>query len=307
MRVIEYKYPSATLPSATRAIALGFFDGVHLGHRALLRECVEVARDEGLVPTVLTFPTEAMSIKSAAPRLYGTPEKLKLFEECGILQTIIVNFDSVAGLSPVDFVTRVLVGDLGARVALAGENFRFGHRAEGDADMLVRLMSASGGRAYIHKMEECTLPSGERVTVSSTLIRELLSRGMVEDANLLLGAPYRILGTVIRGNGMGTSLGFPTVNTDVPEDSPLCRGVYRTELCVGGNSYPALTNVGTCPTFTERKVHAETFIPSFSGDVYGEAVEIRFLEFIREERAFASPEELTREVKRNIDYVMKGR
>lgn len=307
MKAIEYKYPSAELSGTARAIALGFFDGVHIGHRALIRKCVERAKREGLIPTVLTFPAEAMKIKKGAPRLYSTEEKLKFFEECGILQTIIVNFDSVSGLSPEDFVTRVLVSDLGAKIALAGENFRFGHRAAGNADILKALMAASGGDAYIHKMEECTLPSGERVTVSSTLIREYLSSGQVDIAAILLGAPYRIRERVVHGNGVGTSLGFPTINTDIPEDSPIRRGVYRTELCIGGEFYPALTNVGTCPTFAERRIHAETFIPGFSGDVYDESVEIRFLEFIREERTFPSPEELTREVKKNIDYVLKGR
>ena len=290
MTVIEYKYPSDNIIRAERAVALGFFDGVHVGHRALLYDCVKRARESGLVPTVLTFPTEALGIKAARTRLYSTEEKIKLFEECGIMQTIVVDFASVSGLSPEDFVTLVLVSDLGARVALAGENFRFGHRAAGDATLLTHLMRAAGGDAAIHSMESCTLLSGERVTVSSSRIREHLSLGEVKEAAALLGAPYRILGDVVHGNGVGTALGFPTLNTDIDELSPIKCGVYRTELVARGVGYPALTNVGTCPTFVERKKHAETFIPGFSGDLYGERIEIRFLEFIREEREFSSPE-----------------
>ncbi len=304
--VIEYKYPSENIAAADRAVALGFFDGVHIGHRALLSECVKRAKEAGLIPTVLTFPAETLGIKGEKARLYSTEEKLALFEECGIMQTIVVDFDSVSGLAPEDFVTRVLISDLGTRVALAGENFRFGHRAAGDASLLVRLMRAAGGDAFIHDMESYTLPSGERVTVSSSRIREHLLLGEVAEAAHLLGAPYRIYGEVVHGNGMGSSLGFPTVNTELSEGTPLMCGVYRTELVTRGGVYPALTNVGTCPTFEKRRIHAETFIPGFSGDLYGERIEIRFLEFIREERQFASPEELTREIKRNIDYVMKG-
>ena len=306
MTVIEYKYPASDVPSAGRAIALGFFDGVHIGHRALLSECVRTAREEGLVPTVLTFPTEAMRIKSSVPRLYSTEEKLRLFEECGILQTIVVDFDSVSSLSPEDFVTRVLVCDLGARVALAGENYRFGHRAAGDAELLSRLMARSGGRASIHNMEVCSLGS-EEITVSSTVIREHLARCDVKTAAALLGAPYRIHGKVVHGNGVGTSFGFPTVNTDIPATSPIGRGVYRTELVANGKTYTALTNVGTCPTFGERAMHAETFIPGFSGDLYGEDIELRFLEFIRDEREFPSTEALAEEIRRNIDHITKGR
>ena len=306
MTVIEYKYPSTGVPAAKRAIALGFFDGVHVGHRALFADCVRRARESGLIPTVLTFPTESLGIKAARSRIYSDEEKLALFEECGIMQTIVVDFDSVSGLSPEDFVTRVLVSDLGARIALAGENFRFGHRAAGDAAQLTSLMREHGGDALIHSMEHCILDGVERVTVSSTRIREHLSRGEVGKAATLLGAPYRIYGDVIHGNGVGKSLGFPTVNTDIDSASPLATGVYRTELIADGVSYPALTNVGTCPTFNNRKIHAETFIPGYSGSLYGDRVEIRFLEFIREERKFDSPSELIREIQRNIDYVMKG-
>ena len=294
MKKFEYKYGD-TLPITNTAVALGYFDGVHLAHRELISLTVREARERGLTPAVFTFSAEDESIKASAARIYPTSVRLSILEEIGIECAVVANFRSVAGLSPESFVSEVLVGACGARLATSGYNFRFGKGASADASMLASLCEKSGTACIL--LEELTL-GGD--TVSSTRIRTALESGDVIAATELLGAPYRMGGLVERGRGVGHKLGFPTVNTRIPAGSvKMKNGVYKTAVRVGERTYPAITNVGVCPTFDVREVHAETFIKDFSGDLYGQAVEVLFLDFIRDERRFDSPEELVMQI--NID------
>lgn len=304
MRIIEYRYPGA-LPADVGALAacLGFFDGVHLGHRLLIADTVARAEAAGLVSAVFTFPSESPMLKRGAARIYSTEQKLAIFEQLGVEVAVLCDFESVSALTPEEFVKNVLCRDLGVRIALSGEDFRFGCRASGDSDMLSRMIRSEGGEAVIHKMEYYELPSG-RVQISASLIREYLSSAKPELAAVLLGAPYRITGRVSRGDGRGRSYGYPTVNTEIAEDSPLAHGVYHTEILLGGRVYTGLTNVGRCPTFGERVPHAETYILDFDGDAYGESAEISFIGYIREERVFESADELKREIDKNIKEVL---
>lgn len=304
MRVIEYKYPAAMGESSLHlAACLGFFDGVHVGHRALIADTVERARASGLVPAVFTFPSESAMLKRGSARIYATKEKLAIFEELDAELVVICDFASVSSLSPEQFVRDVLCRDLGVVLALSGEDFRFGHRAEGDSRALSELMRRFGGSAVIHRTEYVEL-EGRGVQVSATLIREYLSRGDVGTAAKLLGAPYRVCGEVSHGDGRGGSYGYPTVNTPISEDNPLALGVYHTRVKLGAKVYTGLTNVGKCPTFGERAVHAETYILDFCSDAYGELAEISFIGYIREERTFGSLEELKAEIDKNIKEVL---
>ena len=305
VRIIEYKHPcAARCMEKPLVLCLGFFDGVHLGHRALIADTVRRAEELGLEPAVFTFPAESMGLKRGVPRLYTTEEKLAIFEELGVSTAVLCDFSSVSSLSPREFVERVLSDELNVRFAVAGEDFRFGHRALGDSATLRAEMQRCGGDAFIHTMEHFDFPDG-RVEISASLIREYLSCARPERAAALLGAPYTVRATAVRGDGRGHVFGYPTVNTELPEDSPLARGVYRTEIEIGGVGYVGLTNVGSCPTFGERTVHAETFILDFDGDVYGESVAISFLAYIREERSFPSADALRREIKKNVSEVLK--
>lgn len=308
MRIINYTYPEdGKTIFSNCAAALGFFDGVHLGHRALIADTVKVARERGLVPTVFTFPSDCMGLKNGAARIYPTDEKLRILERLGIECVILADFRSLSGLSPDEFVERVLIRGIGCKVALAGADFRFGHRALGDAMSLKEKMRALGADCIIHKMEEYIFEGGERVEVSATLIRSYLMGANPERAAELLGEPYRIRAKVTHGRGDGRILGYPTVNTEIPTDTPLARGVYHTKVNIGGELYTGLTNIGTCPTFGERVAHAETFILDFSGNLYGCEIELSFLEYIREEKVFLSKEELLAEIKRNIEQINEKR
>ena len=304
MRIIEYKYPEPTVDLPASLVCLGFFDGVHIGHRTLIVDAVKRARGSGLLAVVFTFPAESESLKSGAARIYPTEKKLAIFESLGVDAVVLCDFASVASLSPESFVREVLVGSLGARVALAGADFRFGHRASGNSDMLRELMRLEGGDAVIHEMEYIDVPGG-RVEVSASLIREYLSSGRPELAAELLGEPYTVSGITVHGDGRGGKNGYPTVNTELPDGSVLLRGVYHTEVRVGGKAYVGLSNVGTCPTFGERREHIETYVLDFDEDVYGECVEIAFLGYLREERRFESATELALEIEKNIKEAVR--
>lgn len=299
MRIIEYRYGEPVIHAEPSVACLGFFDGVHLGHRTLIKDAVELADRRGLVPSIVTFPAEEQLIKKGAARLYSTEQKLEIFSSLGVRCVVICDFGSVLSLSAEEFVSGVLCRDLGVQVAVAGEDFRFGYRASGDSAALVSLMRANGYDAVIHGMQTCELPEGA-AEISASLIRKYLSVGGVETAAMLLGAPYRISGVISRGRGIGRSYGYPTINTELPASSPLARGVYRTEVRIGSESYVGLTNVGTCPTFGERAMHAETFVLDFSRDAYGERAEISFLNYLREERAFSGAAELAAEIEKNV-------
>ena len=294
MRTFEYKYGDS-LPIENTAIALGYFDGVHLAHRELISLTVKEARARGLTPAVFTFSAEDASIKTATARIYPTAVRLSILEELGIEVAVVADFRSVAGLSPEEFVNEVLIGACGALLAASGYNFRFGKGALAGAAELNELCRAAGAECML--LEERTL-GGE--PICSTRIRTALEAGDVKLALKLLGAPYRMRGRVERGRGVGHKLGFPTVNTSIPTGAvKMKNGVYKTSVAVDERTYPAITNVGVCPTFDIRDAHAETFIKDFSGDLYGKEVEVLFLDFIREERRFDSPEELIMQI--NID------
>ena len=203
MRIIEYKHGADVITNrADIAVCLGFFDGVHLGHRALIERTVAVARERDLVPAVFTFPQDSFSLKPNAARLYTTEEKLGIFDSLGIELVILADFDSVSGLLPSEFVKDVLVGALGARVSLCGEDFRFGHHASGSSADLGALMAECGGEAFVHDMRYYDFPDG-RAEISATLIRKYLADGNISRATALLGEPYKLSGRVVHGKGKG--------------------------------------------------------------------------------------------------------
>ena len=282
-------------------LALGFFDGVHIAHRALIARAKECASELGARLGVFTFPSKG-SVKSGAPRIYGDGEKLGIFESLGVDFTVLADFSSLSSLSAEKFVSDVLISDLGAAVCAAGFNFRFGKGASGNSATLSALMAENGARAVI----EDELSDGGQ-TVSASRIRTLLSDGEISEAARLLGEPYSLTGEVERGNSMGKRLGYPTVNIRIGSGRALPRrGVYKSSVEVDGKIHKGLTNLGTCPTLGEREVHAETYILGFSGDLYGKRVRVRLLEFLRDERRFNSPDELKMQINVDINTIKEG-
>ena len=292
MNIINYSHPDYTGLKNT-AVALGYFDGVHVGHRELISLMVREAKAKGLSPYVLTFADSLSKTKKTQSIIYNINEKIKIFESLGVDGVIIVDFASIVSISPESFVFDVIVKSLGAELAVSGYNFRFGKGASADSTRLVELMEDAGKSAIILSEQKV-----DGKTLSATVIRGLLSEKKIDEATKMLGVPYHVDGKVEKGLGLGKSYGFPTINIPIREDSPLEVGVYRTAVKISNKFYTGITNIGTCPTIKEREVHAETLIADFNGNLYGENIRIYFLGYLRPEKRFDSVEEL----KAQIDF-----
>ena len=290
MEIRNYSYPEK-LNIKGSAIALGYFDGVHVGHRELISLLVREAKAKKLKPYVFTFVDDLAKTKKTQSIIYNTEEKIKIFASLGIEGVIIADFSSIADLTPEQFVRDVLVEGLGAELAISGYNFRFGKGAAASAPELIELMEMCGKRAIVLSEQKI---NGN--TLSATVIRSLISERRLDEAATMLGVPYFIEGTVERGLGLGKVYGFPTINLPIRDTSPLTSGVYRTAVQIGEKLYTGITNVGSCPTVAEREIHTETLIADFSGDLYGTVLRIYFLGFLREEKRFDSIDALREQI-----------
>jgi riboflavin kinase/FMN adenylyltransferase len=269
-----------------RRVAVGEFDGVHLGHRAVIAGS----------DTVVTFEPHPLAVlrPEAAPKLLTSLEvKAELLERLGVEELVVVPFDEAfSHQSAQAFVDDVLVGTIGATHVSVGENFRFGHGAAGDT----ALLRADG------RFEARVVPlvEADGEIVSSSHVRKLVEAGEVDRANALLGAPFRLRGTVEHGEKRGRDLGFPTANL-VPDTALVCpgNGVYATRVAWEGVDEVrcAATNVGVRPTFeTELGLLIEAFVIDFSGDLYGRTLEVEFLSRLRGEQRFDSAESLVEQM-----------
>ena len=290
MNIKRYTYPEKLNIEKT-AIALGYFDGVHVGHRELISMLVREAKAKGLSPYVFTFVDDLAKTKKTQSIIYNIEEKIKIFESLGVEGVIIADFRSIASLTPEAFVREVLVDSLGAELAISGYNFRFGKGAAASAPELIELMESFGKQAIVLSEQKI---NGK--TLSATAIRELISSFRLDEAAKMLGTPYYIEGTVEKGLGLGKVYGFPTVNIPIRQTAPIVQGVYRTAVKIGEKLYTGVTNVGSCPTVAERDVHTETLIANFDGDLYGENIRIYFLGYLREEKRFDSVDELKTQI-----------
>lgn len=294
METIHY-LPGKTRAEEESVLALGFFDGMHLGHRALLALAKQRAQALGHKLAVFTFPAEEDTIKKSALRLYDTKKKLSIFDALGVDTVYICELSAVANIEPKDFVYSCLATDLRAHTTVCGFNYRFGHGASADAEDLAHYMKALG-------RESITVPAKlyEGELLSSTAVRERLLLGDVERASKMLGEPYALCGRVEAGDGRGRTLGFPTVNIPLQKNRLLLPfGVYATATRTDTGICPSVTNVGTCPSFEARRMHAETHLFGFSGDLYGKEIETLFLARLRDEKVFSSENDLIMQI--NID------
>ncbi|MDX6557458.1 MAG: riboflavin kinase / adenylyltransferase [Blastocatellia bacterium] len=281
-------------------LTLGVFDGLHLGHQLIMKTVVERARATGAVPTVITFdphPRALLHPESAPPLLQTFDQKIEALGALGIEQTIVIQFDQdFAQIRAEDFLRAVIADRLHAKEVYLGCGFAFGHSREGDIDLL-RTVSRSLG-FFADEVPEVRL-RGRRV--SSSRIRELLQQGRVNIARRMLGRPYGFEGRVVRGEQRGAQLGFPTANLH-PQNRVIPRnGVYVTAALIDGQWRRSVTNIGTRPTFgSENETSVETFVMNWSGDLYGDVVRVRFLHRLREEKKFASIEELKLQIERDV-------
>ncbi len=293
----EYRYEGKPLSLGACVMALGVFDGVHLGHRALIGKARELAERAGLPLSVFTFEPEP-ELKDGAS-LYTGEVKAELLTSLGADNIIVASFGELSGMSARDFIDTVLVSHLSVRIAVTGDDFRFGHGREGDVRLLSERLRESG-REHVICPAVLAGDGGEKI--SSAMIKACLAEGDVRGAATLLGSPYFISSKVEHGLGLGRKLGTPTVNMSLHcGASALLPGVYCSRVVTDGGEYTGITNIGTCPTFGERECHAETFILDFDAPLYGEKIKLYLIEYLRPERRFSSPEELTAQIMRDAE------
>lgn len=272
----------AELDHRERAVAIGTFDGVHLGHRRV----IEAALDAGLTPSVVTFEPHPRIVLGNQVELLATLERrLELFEEIGVEDVLVVEFTlETAGLEPEQFVETIL-RPIGTRVVVAGENFRFGRGRAGDLELLDKLG---------FDMRPVPLVEG----VSSSQLRHLLRAGEIERAAALLGRPPEVDGTVVTGDARGGTLGFPTANLSVdPHLLVPAYGIYAG----AASGHRAAVSIGTNPHYRGEERRVEAFLLDYKGDLYGQRLVVELWKRLRDERAFASEDELVEQIARDVD------
>jgi riboflavin kinase / FMN adenylyltransferase len=281
-------------------LTLGVFDGLHIGHQLIMKTVVERAHTIGAVPTVITFdphPRAVLHPESAPPLLQTFDQKVEGFGVLGIEQTIVVRFTKeFSEIGAHDFLREVVKERLHAQEVYLGKGFAFGHDREGNIDLLKRVGKELGFVAG--EVPEVSLRNRR---VSSSKIRELLSRGEVNLARRMLGRPYGVEGRVEHGAERGHQLGFPTANLH-PQNRVIPRnGVYVTGTLIDGKWRRSVTNVGVRPTFeSAAEPSVETFVMNWSGDLYGDVVRVRFLHRLRDEQKFSSLDDLKGQINRDV-------
>ena len=280
--------------------ALGFFDGVHLGHQALLAACRRLAEESGCQAGVVTFGThpEALVLHNA-PRLINSPKDREwLLKGKFHMDTVVtLPFDEQMRMMPWEDFLSVLREKFGAAGFVCGEDFRFGYRGQGNAALL---------QGYCEeKIIPCAVVPDQTmdgIRVSSTYIRQQLETGDMATAVKFLGHPHILSGTVIHGRALGRKLGFPTANIVIPEGLAVPKfGVYACSCLIDGVRYPAVTNLGTRPTVEGKHIRVESWILDYSGDLYDREITVEFHFFLRPEQKFPSLEALQAEIRRNAE------
>lgn len=284
-----------------RVIALGFFDGVHKGHGALLRTVAQAADRLGAMPCAFTFdrsPTAAITGQTI-PLLSSVEDRVWLMRRYyGIEEVIVAPFDGMQKMDWQDFVSEYLQKELGCVHVVAGHDFHFGYMGKGNPQRLQEKCRELGmGCDIIQKVEQ------DGITISSTYIRTLIAQGEMERANQFFGHPHTLTNRVAHGKKIGTTtLGFPTVNLLIPEGVIVpAYGVYATRVWFDGQCRCAVTNVGVRPTVEDNDGHVtvEGFILDFDGDLYGHEIRMEFYKYLRPEQKFASMQALADEIRHN--------
>jgi riboflavin kinase/FMN adenylyltransferase len=303
MRIVR-GLPAVPPDRRPSAVALGVFDGVHLGHRAILGAAVAHARAAGSPALACTFephPMEVLQPDRAPLPITTLDERLDLIAACGIDGAVVLEFTrELAAVEPEAFVKDVLVDRLAARQVVVGFNHRFGRGARGDATLLRDLGSRLGFSVEV--IEPLTV---DGVPVSSTAIRAALGRGDLDAAARMLGRPYTLPGKVVAGAGRGRTLGFPTANIAPDRPVLVAAGVYACTVEVGGQRRQAVVNVGVRPTFGEEVLAVEAYLFDFSGDLYGQTIRLAFVSRVREERRFVSVDALRAQIADDVETARK--
>ena len=282
-------------------LAIGNFDGIHLGHQTILQEATNRAAKSGAVATALTFepaPLKVLRPEAAPKRLSTNEQRLEWFRAVGVEAAVVMPFTlELSKLSPQEFVEKILVNELQVRALLVGENFRFGHKQAGDAQLLRDL-------GKVHGFDVASIPPimAHSEIVSSTVIRREIAEGEVTQAGRLLGRPFVLTGSIVSGTGTGSKFTFPTLNLRADQELLPAGGVYITRTLLQGESKSrrSVTNIGVRPTFNGTALSIETHLLDFFGTISAKRIELRFWKRLRSEKKFSSPDELRAQIAKDI-------
>jgi len=282
-------------------LAIGNFDGIHLGHQTILQEAINRAAKSAAVATALTFepaPLKVLRPEAAPKRLSTNEQRLEWFRAVGVEAAVVMPFTlELSKLSPQEFVEKILVNELQVRALLVGENFRFGHKQAGDAQLLRDL-------GKVHGFDVASIPPimAHSEIVSSTVIRREIAEGEVTQAGRLLGRPFVLTGSIVSGTGTGSKFTFPTLNLRADQELLPAGGVYITRTLLQGESKSrrSVTNIGVRPTFNGTALSIETHLLDFLGTISAKRIELRFWKRLRSEKKFSSPDELRAQIAKDI-------
>lgn len=282
-------------------VTVGAFDGVHRGHRTLVRRAVDAARDRGVRSAAVTFdphPSAVLRPGSEPPRLQTLDDRVATLADAGVDLVVVLGFTrELASLPPEAFLERVLVERLKAVKVVVGTNFRFGHKAAGDVTTLTE-----GGERHGYEVEAVSLLELDGEPISSSTIRERLARGDVAWCARALGRPHEVVGEVVAGEGRGSTIGVPTANVaPAPGLAVPANGVYAGHARAAGDRWPCVTNVGTRPTFDGTGVRVEAHLLDAEVELYGRWLAVGFEHRLRGEQRFSGPQELVAQIGRDVD------
>lgn len=294
LNVIEYGKDEYDFPAL---IVLGCFDALHTGHRELLKKAKLQAKINGLDLGVMMFRDG-----KSGKLIYSFEERLAILEQFNVKFVLVIDFDdNFKKTAPLDFL-KAVEDKINVKAYMSGKDFRFGAQAKGKSSTLKNYAEDDENGIWYMPIKDVDL-NGEKI--STTLIKTCLEEGDVVKANQLLGSEFSLTGEVVRGAGRGTSVvGFPTVNIVYPEwKHPLKHGVYSVKCLIGESDYQGVANFGTCPTFGDDRIALEVYFEGFSGDLYGQVLTIRFIDFVREIEEFASADELSGQIQSDLSSV----
>jgi len=287
-------------------LAIGFFDGVHLGHQQIIRQTLANARQHDATALVLTFdrhPNAVVAPERVPPLIYSLPQKLRVIESLKVDVLFLIHFDTTFSRQTGEEFLRGLHRDLGQiRSICVGANFLFGHRRSGNVELLRKLGAEL--KFSVHGVAAVAL---DGKTVSSTRIRQAIQAGDLDAASQMLGRPYSLAGKVIFGDGLGRKLGFATANIDVAGLALPPKGVYAARAEVSGKTFRVVLNIGHRPTLgnPNPQLRMEAHLMDFQGDLYGQELEIQFVEHLRAEQKFQSLDDLRQQIARDIQQAQK--
>ncbi|MFY9296444.1 MAG: bifunctional riboflavin kinase/FAD synthetase [Clostridiales bacterium] len=284
------------------AMALGSFDGVHVGHQMLIQQLKYIQNTIGCCSLVYTFlnnPLELLNPKNAPSRIMTLPEKISKFNRFNIDYLVLNPFNKcLASMPPQDFIEHMLIKNYNLKYIVVGYDFKFGTLGSGNVNMLKEFSKSYGYEVIVVP----PLSLGNEI-VSSSLIRQLIKEGDVEKASLYLGSPYAINGKVVHGFGRGRKLGYPTANLEFDTRKAVPKnGIYLTRVKIEGVYYWGMTNVGTNPTFNNEGLFVETYILDYNNTLYDTRIKLEFLKRIRDEKKFSNVEDLKNQIAKDVQW-----